>query len=226
MDKVLIVEDDRIHLKRLVNYLEKYQDTFKVLSAADGQEAMQVLSRQKVSLMVTDIQMPRVDGLTLLAYVNEKYPTLPCFVMTAYDTPQMKAELPKDLLRFFSKPFDIQDLALAIMAVLEKDLSREALYGISLITFLQIIEMEQTSCIFEIESPDNTPGSMHFEKGILIDAECGALKGEAAALELIPRRIGKYRFKFFPEKNVVRQIRTPLDQLIAKAVGQTGPAAV
>ena len=111
MDKVLIVEDDRIHLKRLITILGKHQDKFEVVPAGDGQEAIDILEEQPISVLVTDIQMPRVDGLVLLAYVNEHHPKLPCLVMTAYGTPQMKAKLPKDLLRFFHKPFDIEDLA-------------------------------------------------------------------------------------------------------------------
>jgi len=224
MDKVLIVEDDRIHLKRLTTILGKFRDKFEVVSAVDGQEAMDILKQGPVSLMVTDIQMPRVDGLVLLAHVSKDYPNLPCFVMTAYGTPQMKARLPKDLLRFFRKPFDIEELAQAIIAVLEKDFSREGLYGISLISFLQIIEMEKTSCIFEIESSDQATGMMHFNKGVLYDAACGDLKGEAAALELIPRRMATYRFKFFTKTPTGRQIHTELQDLIQKALGGTADA--
>jgi len=61
MDKVLIVEDDRIHLKRLTTVLEKHRDKFEVIPAVDGQEAIDILKQGPVSLMVTDIQMPRVD---------------------------------------------------------------------------------------------------------------------------------------------------------------------
>lgn len=224
MDKVLIVEDDRIHLKRLTTVLGKYWDKFEVIPAVDGQEAMDILKQGPVSLMVTDIQMPRVDGLVLLAHVSEYHPNLPCFVMTAYGTPQMKARLPKDLIRFFNKPFDIEELAQAIIAVLEKDFSREALYGISLISFLQIIEMEKSSCTFEIESLDQARGMMHFKSGVLYDAECGDLKGEAAALELIPRKMATYRFKFFTKKHVTRQIQTALQDLIQKAMGDNADA--
>ena len=224
MDKVLIVEDDRIHLKRLTTVLGKYRDKFEVIPAVDGQEAMDILKQGPVSLMVTDIQMPRVDGLVLLAHVSEYHPNLPCFVMTAYGTPQMKASLPKDLIRFFSKPFDIEELAQAIIAVLEKDFSREALYGISLISFLQIIEMEKTSCTFEIESSDQATGMMHFKSGVLYDAACGDLKGEAAALELIPRKMATYRFKFFTKEQITRQIQTTLQDLIQKALGDNADA--
>lgn len=218
MDKVLITEDDRIHLKRMTTILGKYKDKFEVVPAVDGQEAIDILREQPISVLVTDIQMPRVDGLVLLAYVNEHHPKLPCLVITAYGTPQMRAKLPKDLLRFFRKPFDIEDLARAIIDILGKDTGEDALHGISLESFLHIIEMEQISCLLEIESSSKIPGKLFFKNGILFDAECNNLKGEAAALELIPQKIETFHFKVLPVKDVPRRIQTSLTELFHKAL--------
>ncbi len=218
MDKILIAEDDRIHLKRILTILEKHKDKFKVLPAQDGHEAIEILKKEEISLLITDIQMPRVDGLQLLAYVNEHHPNLPCFVMTAYGTPQMKARLPLDLLRFFKKPFDIEDLALAIIDVLSGDTEHEALPGISLISFLFMIEMEQASCTFEVSSPGGPIGTMYFEKGILYDAQYQDLKGEKAAFELISRKNATFKFKFFLEKQITRKIHQDLNYLIRKVM--------
>lgn len=216
MDKVLIVEDDRIHLKRLITILGKHQDKFEVVPAADGQEAIDILKEKPISVLVTDIQMPRVDGLALLAYVNEHHSQLPCLVMTAYGTPQMKAKLPKDLLRFFHKPFDIEDLARAIVDTLNQDVREETLHGISLESFLHIIEMEQISCMLEIESSDKTPGVLFFKNGALYDAKCGDLQGEPAALKLLPQKIATFRFNVFPNKNIDRRIQSDLSELLLK----------
>lgn len=222
MDKVLIAEDDRIHLKRMTKILEKYNDKFEVVPAVDGQEAIDILKEQPVSVLVTDIQMPRVDGLVLLAYVNEHHPKLPCLVMTAYGTPQMKAKLPKDLLRFFHKPFIIEDLARAVIDILGQNVSDEAFHGISLESFLHIIEMEQISCMLEIESSAKTPGVLFFKDGILYDAESKNLKGEPAALKLIPQKIETFRFRVLPVKDGVRRIQTSLTDLFHKALTKEG----
>lgn len=217
MNKVLIAEDDRIHLKRMVTILGKYNDRFEVVPAVDGQEAIDILKAQPIAVLVTDIQMPRVDGLVLLAYVNEHHPQLPCLVMTAYGTPQMRAKLPKDLLRFFHKPFDIEDLARAVLDILGQKPADNALHGISLESFLHIIEMEQLSCVLEIESAAKVPGVMFFKNGVLYDAECENLKGEPAALNLMPQKIETFRFKVLPVKDVTRRIQTSLTQLFHKA---------
>jgi len=218
MDKVLIAEDDRIHLMRLTNVLGKYADKFEVVPAKDGQEAIDILQGRQIDVLVTDIQMPRVDGLALLAYVSQHHPNIPCFVMSAYGTPQMKAKLPKDLLQFFPKPFDIEYLARTIIDALERDVMLEGLQAISVESFLHMIAMEQASCIFEVTSADEPTGLLYFEHGELLDAECGDLKGEAAALELIPRKKASFGFKFYPDKTVTKRIFTDLGQLISKAV--------
>lgn len=218
MDKVLIAEDDRIHLKRMMKVLGKYNDKFEVVPAVDGQEAIDILKEQPISMLVTDIQMPRVDGLVLLAYVNEHHPKLPCLVMTAYGTPQMKARLPKDLLRFFHKPFIIEDLARAVIDILRQTAGDDDFRGISLESFLHLIEMEQISCMLEIESSAKIPGALFFKNGILYDAECKNLNGEAAALKLIPQQIETFRFKALPVKGGTRRIRTSLTALFHKAL--------
>jgi len=218
MDKVLIAEDDRIHLKRMIKILGKYKDKFEVVPASDGQEAIDILKEQPISMLVTDIQMPRVDGLVLLAYVNEHHPKLPCLVMTAYGTPQMKARLPKDLLRFFHKPFIIEDLARAVIDILRQTVSDDAFHGISLESFLHIIEMEQISCMLEIGSFANIRGVMFFKNGILYDAECNNLKGESAALKLIPQKIETFHFRALPVMDNARRIQTSLTELFHKAV--------
>lgn len=217
MDKVLIAEDDRIHLMRLVKVLGKHSDRFEVVPAKDGQEAIDILQEQQIDVLVTDIQMPRVNGLALLAHVSEHHPNIPCFVMSAYGTSRMKAKLPKDLLQFFPKPFEVEDLARAIIDVLERDTALDGLLAISIESFLHMIVMERASCIFEVKSPDEPTGLLYFESGELLDAECGDLRGEAAALALIPRKQASFGLKFYPAKSVGKRIFTEIKELIRQA---------
>ncbi len=218
MDKVLIVDDDRILLKRLTRGLENYSDKFKAILVKDGKEAIKVLKQQPVSLLVTDIQMPRLNGIILLAYVHTYHPNIPCVVTTAYGTSRLKAKLPKDVLRFIQKPFDIDDLAQVIMVALERNIPREDAQGISVVSFLNMIEAEKISCIFDIQSPDKPTGALYFENGVLYDAKCGDISGEAAALELIAKKMSTYQFKDLPQEKLSVQIKTDLHELIRNAV--------
>ena len=221
MDEVLIAEDSDEQLKMLMVGLEKYRDRFQVVPVPGGREAIGVLRQKPVSLVITDIQMPQIDGMVVLAYVSTYHPDIPCFVMTAYGTSRLKSKLPKDnLLRIFEKPFDIQDFAMAIIAALERDSASKNRKGISLASFLYLIEMEQASCTLEIEMEGYLPGVMYFENGALYNAECGDLTGEAAALELISSGSLNQRFNFSPKKEVPRRIKTDLQDLIRNVMGK------
>lgn len=219
MDKILLAEDDINQLKFYTAALKKYSDKFEVIPVRDGKEAIDVLKQEPVALVVTDIHMPRVNGMVLLAYVHTYHPDIPCIVMTAYGTSRLKYKLPQDLLKFFQKPFEVDDLAHAILAALKPDDSRKYIQGIHLLSFLNLIEMEESTCVFKIASPDKPTGALYFQNGILYDAESGDLRSEAAAIELISRKKATYGFKHLPEKEVPRTITTELQELIRNAIG-------
>ena len=222
MEKILIAEDDRIHLKRITTVLGKHNDRFHVLPVENGREAIDVLAKEAVALLVTDIQMPEIDGLALLAHVSRHHPTLPCFVMTAYGTPELRAKMPQDLLRFYQKPFDIDALAADIIAALDGDIAKSGRPGISVISFLMMIQLERTTCIFEVQAPGMAPGALTFDRGVLLEATCGDLTGEAAAMALIPLRTASFRVRFFPEKPVTRNVEIDLGDLIDQALEKVG----
>ena len=218
MKKVLIVEDDRILLKRLERTLVEYADKIEFTIARDGQEAISILEQEPVDLVVTDIEMPRMNGLILLAYIHTYYPTIPCIIITSYDTSRMKAKLPRRVLRFFHKPFQTKDLSRSIVAALDRKDPYRTLEGLTVVSFLNMIEMESISCEFEVNAPDKPRGVLYFENGVLLDAECGDLWGEAAALGIIKREISTHRFEDLPEQEVPRRIKADLQDLIRNAV--------
>ena len=222
MKKVLIVEDDRIHLNRIVKILGRHQDRFQTLPAADGQQAIDILEKERVDLLVTDIQMPKVDGLALLAHVSRHHPSLPCFVMTAYGSPELRAKMPEDLLRFYQKPFDIENLATDILNALNRDMAKSGRPSVSVVSFLVMIQSEKTTCIFEVQAPERKPGVFYFDKGVLLDAAFEDLSGEAAVMALIPLRTAAFRVRFFPEEPVARRIKADLGELIERALAPAG----
>jgi len=224
MQRVLIAEDDAILVKRLVRALEKYSHRLVVLAAADGQEAMDILGAQPVALLITDIQMPRVDGLQLLAHINEHFPLLPCFVMTAYGSLDMQARMPKDLLRFYHKPFDPAEMAAEVVAVLDDPSFAEDRSGVSIYSFLQLIQLEQVNCRLDVDAADGASGSLLFLNGRLWDAECADGRcGDVAARELIRPRKARYGIRFFPKDDGPCRVSLPLDTFVDRSLGRPGP---
>ncbi|MCP4692548.1 MAG: response regulator, partial [Desulfobacterales bacterium] len=204
MDVILIAEDDEKFQKILGIGLKKYEDKFKVVTTGNGEEAVEALKRESISLLVTDLLMPKMDGLQLLAYMNEHHPETPCIVMTAHGTPRIKKKLQEDVLSYIEKPFKPDDLARVILPALDKGVPGGALRGISIASFLQMIEMEEKTCLIEVEDPAKKRGIFYCKKGALYDALCGESKGVDAALEIISMENLKIRFKNLPSRQIAR----------------------
>ena len=87
---VLLVDDDTEMLHALKEGFKKYQESFAVLLAEDGLEALTRLKQNIVSLVVTDLKMPNMDGFELLAHIMEHYPDIPVIIITGYSTPEIE----------------------------------------------------------------------------------------------------------------------------------------
>ncbi|MBU4033185.1 MAG: response regulator, partial [Proteobacteria bacterium] len=66
MKKVLVVDDDHGFLLSLQDMCRERVDTFQIVTAGNGKEALTVLSSQPIDLVVTDLKMPEMDGFELV----------------------------------------------------------------------------------------------------------------------------------------------------------------
>ena len=221
MKNVLIVDDDMVFLEIIVETMKQHSSIFNVITAENGQRAKEILETEKISLLVTDIMMPEVDGLALLAYVNDRNYSFPCFIMSAYGTPEIRQLIPKDVLHFFSKPFPTDKLAAAIEKELNKGTEATVVSGISIASFLLLVEMDKKTCLFEAILPGKEKGLFYFNKGVLFNAAFKEMKGEEAVLSLLQAGKAKFRFKKLPDKKLARRVNKDLSTLIREAKSST-----
>lgn len=117
--KILVAEDDRLLAETLNDYLA--QQGFRVALSADGQEALDTAATDPFDALLTDLLMPRVDGLALVRRLRENRPTLPVVVMTAYAPDDWQSQLQRDgegPLLLLHKPLRLADLLQALRNVL------------------------------------------------------------------------------------------------------------
>ena len=219
MKSVLIADDDRILRKVVVRAMEKASDQLRVFEAEDGQAAIDILDSEDVDLVVTDINMPRVNGLMLIAYMNAFYPKVPCFVMTSYGTSRMKSKMPFDLLKFYHKPLDAHELAAAAVAVLEGEPAPGERQTVSLANFLDMVILEGLTCTVTVEAEGMDPCHLFIDKGVLLDAAMGERRGEAVAVEVISRPNVNFSMEDGCPETIQRRINRPLGELIEKPGG-------
>lgn len=190
MKNVLIADDEETVRITLSEWFSATYgpNEYKVFLASNGIEAIKVMAANTIDLLVTDLNMPKMDGFELLAQMKSDYPRIPIIVISAFSTPDIKTKV-VDLgaIRFIPKPFSFSDLeTINFPKLLEppKKSDRGYVNGISLQSFLQLISMEAKSCTLTVRSTGKT-GEIFLEKGELMDARTGRLEGEEAAYEII-----------------------------------------
>jgi len=220
MDKVLIVDDNQVLIKLITTKLKKYKDRFDVITAGDGEKAINILNNHAISLLVTDLNMPKVDGMQLLIYKNRNFPQIPCIIMTAHSTTKIKNRLQHEVVNYIEKKEShyIDELVQAIFNALDEDVPLGTLRGISIASFLQMIEMEQKTCHFEVYSPQKPKGVFYFEEGVLYDAVYGSYRGVDAAIKMIQLDSLKINFRKHLGKDYKRRIQVDLIGLIMEAM--------
>jgi DNA-binding NtrC family response regulator len=148
MKNVLIVDDEETLLLIIESRFEDYKNQFKVLTACNGKEAIDILESHVVDFVITDLNMPILDGIELLAHMSAKFPTTPAIAMTAFSTPEVEEKLEKmGTLRIMDKPVDLDVLAHTVLDGLARSHQGGTLSCISVSNFLQLINMEEKTCL-------------------------------------------------------------------------------
>lgn len=183
---VMVVDDDQEMLLSLKDGLEKYDETLSVMMAGDGLVALEKLKENAVSLVVADLKMPRMDGLSLMTEMNRHYPDIPVIVITGYSTPETEYLAQKGgAAGYVEKPFMVNDLAGQIQSVLEDSADGGTLNNVSSGMFLQLMEMEERTCTIRLtENVSGRQGVLFFKEGELLDARLNGLRAESAAYEI------------------------------------------
>jgi two-component system, OmpR family, alkaline phosphatase synthesis response regulator PhoP len=124
MDRRIILCDDEIHILRAVEFKLK-KAGYELELAGDGEEAWEAILRQKPHLLITDCQMPRLNGLDLVRRIRNNMHTanIPVFMVTAKGYELSPELLFNDLkvLRVIAKPFSPRELLQNVNAVFESD---------------------------------------------------------------------------------------------------------
>ncbi|CNG55295.1 two-component system response regulator GlrR [Yersinia enterocolitica] len=115
---LLLVDDDPSLLKLLGMRLTS--EGFNVTTAESGQEALRLLMREKIDLVISDLRMDEMDGMALFAEIQKHQPGMPVIILTAHGSiPDAVAATQQGVFSFLTKPVDRDALYKAIDAALE-----------------------------------------------------------------------------------------------------------
>ncbi|OYT71335.1 MAG: hypothetical protein CFK52_08200 [Chloracidobacterium sp. CP2_5A] len=184
MRRVLLVEDDTAIAQIVARWLSRYQEELEVLTAEHGREALDILARQPADVVVTDLQMPVMDGFELIARLLSESAQLPIIVTTAMAVSDVETRLSQvRAIPVIRKPLSVNTLYNAIRNELNAR-QQGVIQGLTLASFLQLLEVERKSCVLRVTAAGRV-GYLYFSDGELLQAETGHAEGEAAAFDIL-----------------------------------------
>jgi len=125
---ILFVDDEPNVRTAFRRSMDDLADEWTLLFAANGREALEIMSDQPVDVVVTDIAMPVMDGETLISHLYDRFPTVVPLVLSGHWTASMSQRRVGPSIRFHAKPISKDALVAAI---------RDAIKEARLTTFAQ-----------------------------------------------------------------------------------------
>ncbi|MFT8310968.1 MAG: response regulator [Sporolactobacillus sp.] len=113
----IMVVDDQPGIRMLLREVFKQTD-YQIVTAANGEQALELLKKEDLQLVLLDMKIPRMNGLEILHKIKDLKPEVKVIIMTAYGENTMVQEaLRSGAVAHFTKPFDLHEL----IATVEKE---------------------------------------------------------------------------------------------------------
>ncbi len=181
---ILFVDDDAASRRLVERMLRSGVADARVTCVEDGVQALAVLERERVDLLITDLAMPVMDGIELLRQVGNRRMALPVIVVTGHGSPADETRaLAGGALDYIEKPIEAESLVRCVHDLLAGAGHRSRIEGLSIAGFVQLLTMERKTCALRASVPE-AQGVLFFNAGVLVDARQAGLSGAEAALEI------------------------------------------
>lgn len=117
MPKILLVDDSSTIRQELKNDLEEQQ--FDVVEASDGEEGLALATSENIDLVITDLNMPNMDGITMCKHIRKHGIDMPIFMMTTQTDADLKIEAKNyGVKAWIVKPYNKNGLISGIKSIL------------------------------------------------------------------------------------------------------------
>ncbi len=193
LKNVLVVDDEEDLTWSIAKHLSKDKDQYKLHAVNSAVDALALLKKLTIELVISDIRMPEISGLDLLLKVRELYPTTKVIIMTAYGSSEIQEEANRrGCFKYIEKPFEINKLRQMILDTVKEKKGFEGR-----ISDFQLSDLIQMNCLgrltnaISVETIDKS-GAIYFEDGNIIHANVGDLDGDEAFYEIISWQGGSF----------------------------------
>ena len=192
--KVLIVDDEPLILDMLAQTLAADHERYGVVTARNAKESFEILSQENICLVVSDIVMPEISGLHLLAHIRAHYPQIEVILMTGNATDDIKRQgRQSNCLHFLEKPIRLNHLLELIREQIA--INDEGFAGT--LKNIQLTDLIQMCCHSGITMAisvmmGSQKGTIYINDGEIVHAACGNVTGENAFYNILAWQSGSF----------------------------------
>lgn len=210
--RILIVDDEEVILQLLSRILE--ENGYSVQVARDGNVAFDKIKKDFFNLLITDLKMPKLDGLDVLREIKKVNPFIEVIIITGYPTIESAVEAIKiGAFDFICKPFDLQEINETVNRCLEQQKFA-----------INHIELGELMTLFEISKaiPANTNINFLLER--ILDSALGIVKAKRGSILLLDEKTQELSIKVARgiSEEVIRDTRIKLGEGISGRVSKEG----
>lgn len=182
---VLVVDDDKDVVRNLRENLAEISTNYSIKTSNDGKEALEIITNERLDLVILDVQIPGINGLQLLSELHNKGIWLPVIIITDSNINENDSKL-KDfgIVDFIKKPFLFEKVVLTIDEIMKNKEKKDLIKNLSLPSILQLIEMEKRTGVLTIKIGKEN-GRIFFKSGKVMDVEVKGLSTSDALEEFI-----------------------------------------
>ncbi len=217
MKKVLVVAEKPFFIDLLAEH-GAVTGLFGVLNAENSSKAIAILESILIDVVVTDLELPEVDGFELLLTVSQRFPNLPIVALTSASQRELRARIESSAaLRFHSKPVNLELLINEVCDAMDAVAANQRASSIELGTTLQLLESSRRTCMLRVKVGDAPAGFCFMRDGVLFQAFTPTTKGEEALQQLVRTPGVNLGFARVPEKSIPRGIDLDVTTLLRRA---------
>lgn len=118
-NKILVIDDEnivRISCKKILS-----PEGFEVALASDGYEAIELIKKDTYDIIITDLKMPKMDGLEVLEWIKKNSPSSKVIVITGFSTPEIAEKaVATGAAGYLEKPFTPETLLSVVQSVINE----------------------------------------------------------------------------------------------------------
>lgn len=193
MATLLIVDDETELVKNITRFLDLHPGEFEIVTASSAEDAEEILKDREINILLTDVRLPKRDGIELVRRAVTLRPDIQVVVMTAFSSPEVRRmALQEGALRFVEKPLDLEELRQILLETKAGQAGWSGMVGgLEIFDVAQLLALSGKSKAIRV-AHGREEGVLVFDCGKLVHASTAALQGSEAFFAMAGWEAGSF----------------------------------